>query len=290
MCITHESGAGRRHDAQHRRVAGRGGDVVHHERTGVERRRGDGRLAGVDADRHTRLGREAGHDRHDPAELLGLVHRLGPRPGRLPADVEQVGTRRRPGAARGRPRRPGSRNRPPSEKESGVTLTMPITAGRSPHTDDQANIADAGYRDSAPGGGGRNAPVRELQAVSGVGPMRLIASARVAALLLKRPRTADVIVSEPGFFTPRIDMQKCSASTIDQHAARVEHLDHRVGDLGGQPFLHLGPLGEAVDQAGELRQPGDPAVVARDVGHVRHARGTGRGGARTSSAWGCRGP
>ncbi len=42
----------------------------------------------------------------------------------------------------------GSRNRPPSENESGVTLTMPITAARTPQTDDQANIArqDTGLR------------------------------------------------------------------------------------------------------------------------------------------------
>ena len=44
--------------------------------------------------------------------------------------------------------------------------------------------------------------------------IRLIASARVAAFVLNRPRTAEVMVSEPGFLTPRIDMQKCSASII----------------------------------------------------------------------------
>ena len=47
-----------------------------------------------------------------------------------------------------------------------------------------------------------------------MGPLGPGGGARVAALLLKSPRTAEVIVSEPGFFTPRIDMQKCSASII----------------------------------------------------------------------------
>jgi hypothetical protein len=39
------------------------------------------------------------------------------------------------------------------------------------------------------------------------------ASARVAGLSRKRPRTAEVTVTEPGLRTPRIDMQRCSAST-----------------------------------------------------------------------------
>ena len=41
-----------------------------------------------------------------------------------------------------------------------------------------------------------------------------------------------------------------------------------VGDLGGEPLLHLGPPGVGVDQPGQLRQAGDAAVVVRDVGHV----------------------
>jgi hypothetical protein len=40
--------------------------------------------------------------------------------------------------------------------------------------------------------------------------MKLIASARVAGLSLNRPRTAEVTVSVPDFFTPRIDMHRCS--------------------------------------------------------------------------------
>ena len=44
--------------------------------------------------------------------------------------------------------------------------------------------------------------------------MRLIASARVLESSLNEPRTAEVIVSDPGFWAPRIDMHMCSASII----------------------------------------------------------------------------
>ena len=64
-------------------------------------------------------------------------------------------------------------------------------------------------------------------------------------------------------------MQRCSASIIDEHARGLEPLDERVGDLGGEPLLHLRPPGEPVDEPRELRQPGDAAVVARDVRDVR---------------------
>ena len=39
-----------------------------------------------------------------------------------------------------------------------------------------------------------------------------MASARVLALSLKMPRTAEVTVFAPGLRTPRIDMHRCSAS------------------------------------------------------------------------------
>ena len=38
------------------------------------------------------------------------------------------------------------------------------------------------------------------------------ASSRVVWLVLSVPRTADVVVREPGFLTPRMLMQRCSAS------------------------------------------------------------------------------
>ena len=79
-------------------------------------------------------GRRRRAPRHgqDPLGLLGGGDRLGAGPGRLAPDVEHI----RPLAASSRPcaiAASGSRKRPPSENESGVTLTMPInfTAGLS---------------------------------------------------------------------------------------------------------------------------------------------------------------
>ena len=42
--------------------------------------------------------------------------------------------------------------------------------------------------------------------------MNCMASARVAGSVRNSPRTDEVTVSVPGFFTPRIDMHRCSAS------------------------------------------------------------------------------
>ena len=75
-----------------------------------------------------------------------------------------------------------------------------------------------------------------------------------------------------------------------EHAARLERLDERVGDLGGQPLLHLRPLREAVDDPGELRQARDAAVVAGDVRDVRPPVERQRGDARRSSTARCRAP
>ncbi len=55
-------------------------------------------------------------------------------PGRVdsPADVDEVGALGLERAAPAPPRRPGSAKRPPSEKESGVTLTTPMRKGPAP--------------------------------------------------------------------------------------------------------------------------------------------------------------
>ena len=57
----------------------------------------------------------------------------------------------------------------------------------------------------------------------------------------------------------------------DECTRRVEALHQLVGDLHRQPFLHLQPLGEAVDEAGELGQPTNPARLSRYVHDVRLA-------------------
>src|SRR3954452_9440708 len=58
----------------------------------------------------------------------------------------------------------------------------------------------------------------------------------------------------------------------DDHAAGLEDLHEGVGDLGGQPLLHLGPLGVDVDQPGQLGQPGHLPALGRDVSDMGHAR------------------
>ena len=72
----------------------------------------------------------------------------------------------------------------------------------------------------------------------------------------------------PSFFTPRMDMQKCSASstTIEPRGCRC--VFHGLGDLGGQALLDLEATGVALDDSGQLRQPRDATVARREVGHV----------------------
>ena len=95
-----------------------------------------------------------------------------------------------------------------------------------------------------------------------------MASARVRGSSRNSPRTAEVMVRVPGLRTPRIDMQRCSASTTTSTPRGSSTLSHRVGDLRRHALLHLQPVGEGVDQTGQLRQPGDPAVVTGNVAHV----------------------
>ena len=64
--------------------------------------------------------------RADPLQLGGGADGLGPRPGGLPTDVEDVGALRRQLPPVG-DRPLGVRNSPPSENESGVTLTTPMS-------------------------------------------------------------------------------------------------------------------------------------------------------------------
>ena len=95
---------------------------------------------------------------------------------------------------------------------------------------------------------------------------------------------------EPGFRTPRIDMHRCSASmtTITPRGSR-RALDG-VGDLDGEPLLHLRAPGVAVDEPGDLRQAGDAAVLARDVGDVGLADERDQVVLAQASTAGCRGP
>ena len=80
------------------------------------------------------------------------------------------------------------------------------------------------------------------------------------------PRSALVTVREFCFSTPRIIMQKWAASITTPDAGRLEHVHDRVGDLVGEPLLHLEPAGEDVHDAGHLGEAEDLAVG--DVGDV----------------------
>ena len=153
----------------------------------------------------------------------------------------------------------GSRNRPPSENESGVTLTTPMTSGRTRRESYPAVTADGSNAD----------PRRPISAPW----MKRMASSRVAAFVAEQAPHR------------RGDRGRARLADAPHRHAQVLGLDHhqhapglralrsmRVGDLGGEPLLHLRALGVAVDQPGQLRQAGDAAVVVRDVGDVGLAR------------------
>ena len=54
-----------------------------------------------------------------------------------------------------------------------------------------------------------------------------------------------------------------------EHAAGLEMLLKGIRDLAGQALLHLGPLGEAIDESGNLRESDHVAAAVRDIGDVR---------------------
>jgi hypothetical protein len=78
------------HDLEDLRIGQSPGDVVHHLRAGRQRRAGHRGAHGVDRDDRT-LGSQLGDDRDDAVELLADLRTDGAGPGRLAADVEQVG-------------------------------------------------------------------------------------------------------------------------------------------------------------------------------------------------------
>ena len=122
--------------------AGQGGiereaaDVVDEVGAGVERGRAPRPAFVVSTERspapRSRRPRMTGTTRR---HLLARVHAGGPaRPRGLAADVHDVGARleQRQAVGDGGIRR--RRSRPPSENESGVTLSTPMTQVRSPRT------------------------------------------------------------------------------------------------------------------------------------------------------------
>ena len=73
----------------------------------------------------------------------------------------------------------------------------------------------------------------------------------------------------PASSRPASDMQRCSASMTTITPRGLQGRLQGVGDLHGQPLLHLRSAGEAVDDAGDLGQSGD--VTRRRWGCRRRA-------------------
>ena len=95
-----------------------------------------------------------------------------------------------------------------------------------------------------------------------------MASARVLGSSRKRPLTAEVTVKVPGFFTPRIDMQRCSASTttITPHGASASSIVSAICAVI-RSWTWRRWAKESTTRR-ELGEPGDPTVLARYVPEV----------------------
>jgi hypothetical protein len=70
----------------------------------------------------------------------------------------------------------------------------------------------------------------------------------------------EVTMRDPAAFTPRMVMHVCSASmkTPARFGSKVR--TQPVGDLLGQPLLHLRPTREMLDDTRQLGQPEDAAA------------------------------
>ena len=146
------------------------------------------------------------------------------------------------------------------DRELGIEVAATVgeRVGRDVHDTHHRAARQRPYGE----GGGHAAQISQrrdrlrapIQARATPNPSSAIASERVAGESLNRPRTAEVTVRDPGLRTPRIDMQRCSASIITNAPRGLQSLDERVGDLRRQPLLHLRALREPVDETRELRQ------------------------------------
>src|SRR5438093_1528250 len=156
----------------------------------------------------------------------------------------------------------GSKNRPPSEKESGVTLITPITwvraptsSSRSPTRHGMRPAMGPSYREppvASTGGALRAAPANQLQ---GLGPGPGVAAEPSTHGRGHRDR--------PGLL--HAAHGHTEVFRLDEHedAPRLERLLQRVGDLRGEPLLHLKLLRQQIHEPGHLRQSGDTPVPVR---------------------------
>ena len=190
----------RRDKGQHLRVGEPPADIVDERRSGGERSARDLRPHRVD--RHSgSLGGQRRHDGNHPTQLLVDAGTRRPRPGGLTPDVEQVGPVGEQ-AACVRDRRVGL---------EPLTAVAERVGGDVDDAHDQRSGA-VGERPRGMPPAHRGQPLRGCGGGHRFPPSSsAMASARVAGLR-NWPRTAEVIVRDPGFLTPRMDMHRCSHS------------------------------------------------------------------------------
>ena len=103
-------------------------DIINHRRAGPYRRAHHFRLRGIDRNRYIHAGQSFNYW-NNAAQFLFHVHRILPggwTRRQCPANPPPVQS----GTRRGGERLPVEAHKPPSEKESGVTLMIPIIRGR----------------------------------------------------------------------------------------------------------------------------------------------------------------
>ena len=221
MCIRHTSAPDSATDRRHLRIAAQRRDVVDEHRAGAgggARHRG---LGGVDRERRPTRCREPLDHRHHPPQLLVGRHRLGARPRRLPADVDEVRPLGRHALARARPPRPGRGTRPPSENESGVTFEHAHHRGpgeastvepdrlAAPARSSRAAISAVAASGRRPGARLRQRPrLRDGPGALGLG--RRAAEAPARARVLRRPRPRPCRPAAPR--TPRARSSRARAA------------------------------------------------------------------------------
>src|SRR5689334_12300026 len=144
----------------------------------------------------------------------------------------------------------GSTYLPPSENESGVTLTTPMSSGP------RAACCSVVMAETLGGGCPRSAPVDEGHRLGAGGLAEHLAA------------DGGGDGAGPGLLHPAHGHAQVLGLDHDDDAAGLEDGDHRVGDLTGEALLDLGPLRVDVDEPGQLGQPGDLAGLGRDVAHV----------------------
>jgi len=151
----------------------------------------------------------------------------------------------------------------PSLNESGVMFSTPMTTHRPCSSQRPPRAA------AAPGGA--------TPALPSSPRMRLIASARVAGTSRtgREPRRSPC---GRGLRTPRIDCT--GAPPRPPRSPRGSNFAISVSATWLVSRSSPAAGGVQLDQPGQLRQPGEPTVLVRDVAHVRHAVERS-GGART---------